>query len=205
MLVETNKYQSVFPISETVRVVAEQYTNNETTAEYADGLFISLHTIQAARGIMEWNTDSGHSDAIATIISDSKYQGNFADTSLKIAKYFDNANQYAYRSPEDRPYAYVFHSFKGYSQGEWNDAVAYSNTYTMESLEDMVNTRLDNFYKGELYLVSVERAKVFTALDGSTITEWHTDHNYEVHEVLEQFFVLTADFIYENYELEVQP
>jgi hypothetical protein len=151
----------------------------------------------------EYSSNSEHTNAIQEIIGDHKYKGDFSMAIYKIGKYLDNANKYAHRSPDDLEYAYVFHTLKGYSQGEWNEVVAYSNQFSQEQLEELVKGELDTFYKGEVYEVSVEHAKVFTSQDGEELLKWETDTDFDYTEVVEEFFTLTADFIQSTYGLEV--
>lgn len=205
MLVENREYASVFQVSSLVRVVAELDTAEGSTGDYASGYGIHLETIQSARGMMEYTANSEHSDALQTIIGDNRYKGNFSGISVKISKYLDDANQFAFRSPDDLPYAYTFHTLKGYSQGEWNDVVAYSNQMNQAELEGMVKGELDTWYKGEVYTVMVQQAKVYTATDGTEILDWSADHNFMFSQVVQEFFTLTADYVYEVYGLEVMP
>lgn len=205
MLVDSKEYQSVFKISETVRVVATPNTWQESTGSRASNYGIHLDTIQSARGMADYNSASVYSQDIQSIIGDGRYKGDFSMAIYKIGKYLDNANKYAHRSLDDLEYAYVFHTFKGYGQGEWNEVVAYSNQFSQEQLEELVKGDLDTFYKGEVYDVFVQHAKVYVANDGSSLLEWETDDDFECVEVVEEFFTLTADFVYELYGLEVMP
>jgi hypothetical protein len=152
-----------------------------------------------------YGADTIHTPAIQTVIGECLYNGDFSGASVKMAKYFDNFNQYAYRSPDDRPHTYLFHTFKGYSQGEWNEVIAYSNEFDQETLEQMVKGEFDAYYKGEVYITAVQHAKVFTASDGSEILDWEDDDFYDYQEVVQEFFTLTADYILDTYSLEVLP
>jgi hypothetical protein len=197
------EYRGIFQISPTIRVVAKDSPWQVSTGVHASNYGIHLETIQSARGMADYSSNSDHTDAIQTIIGDNKYQGNLNDASVKIAKYLDSVNQFAFRSPDDLPYAYVFHTLKGYGQGEWNEVVAYSNQFSQEQLEEIVKGEIDTFYKGEVYEVSVQHAKVFTSQDGEELLQWDTDTDFECVEVVQEFFTLTADFVYETYGLEV--
>jgi len=202
MLKESKEYESVFTISPSVRVVAELHQWTATTDNFANGLGIHLTTIQCARGMSAYTTDSEHENAIQTIIGKCLYDGQFAKASIMVSQYFDNYNKYAHRSPNDKPYAYLVYELKGYSQGEWNQVVAYSNELDQAELESSMKL-VDAWYKGEVYLVNVQKAKVYTADDGSQITDWDYDDGYSCFEVVEQFFTLTADYVYDTFGLEV--
>jgi len=204
MLVDSKEYSSVFQISETVRVAATPNTWQVSTGSRASDYGIHLETIQAASGMASYVSNSDYSNDIQSIIGDGRYKGDFSMAIYKIGKYLDNANKYAHRSPDDLEYAYVFHTFKGYSQGEWNEVVAYSNQLSQEELEGIVKEELDTYYKGEVYDVFVQKATVFTSPDGDVRLEWDTDEDFECVEVVQEFFTLTADFVQETYGLEVQ-
>lgn len=203
MLVDKREYSSVFQINPLVRVVAKQNTWQESTESYAMTYGVHLETIQSARGLVEYASSSIYSRDIQAIISDHSYKGDFSMAIYIIGKYLDNANKYAHRSPDDLEYVYTFHTFKGYGQGEWNEVIAYSNQFSQEQLEELVKGEIDTFYKGEVYEVSVQHAKVFTSPDGEVRFEWDTDTDFECVEVTQEFFTLTADFIQETYGLKV--
>jgi hypothetical protein len=199
------EYRGIFQISPTVRVVAKDSPWQVSTGVYASNYGIHLETIQSARGMADYVSSSDYSQGIQEIIGDHRYKGDFTMAIYKIGKYLDNANKYAHRSPDDLEYVYTFHTLKGYSQGEWNEVVAYSNQFSQEQLEEIVKGEIDTFYKGEVYEVSVQHAKVFTSQDGEELLKWDTDEDFEYVEVVEEFFTLTADFIQETYGLEVLP
>jgi hypothetical protein len=197
-----DRYASIFQVSPLVRVVATADGWKQSIGDYASSYGVHLNSIQTARGMVHYSSTGEHTSAIETVIGECLYNGDFADASVKIGNYFDNANKYAYRSPEDKPYNYVFKTFKGYGQGEWNEVVAYSNQNDQEALERLVE-EFDTYYKGEVYEVSVEYAKVFTATDGEELLKWEVDNDYDYTEVVQEFFTLTADFILDTYGLEV--
>lgn len=60
-------------------------------------------------------------------------------------------------------------TFRGYSQGDWITAMVF--THDVESLPRYVE-EVDLLFKGDVWNVSLEEAKVFTADDGEQITLW---------------------------------
>jgi hypothetical protein len=138
-----------------------------------------------------FGSNTEYSNAIHTIIADSLYLGDFANTKKQISKYLDS-----------KGVPHLFYELKGYSQGEWNDVVAYGEKGTMAlgDLEFLINS-VDTYYKGEVYLVHIEKAKVYTADDGSTLTEWIQDEDYAYTEVIQEFFELDKDYVLNNFGL----
>lgn len=92
----------------------------------------------------------------------------------------------------------------GYGQGEWLDLVIWSpdKSWTVRGLGDVV-TELDAVFSGDVYFVTVETAKVFTASDGETVTKWYSDDEFETLVAIEKLFTLDADWILSNLGLEV--
>jgi hypothetical protein len=62
---------------------------------------------------------------------------------------------------------------RGYSQGEYASALIYSENWAGTSLE-VIEQDLKSWFRGDVYTLTLEKAKVFTASDGETITNW--DH-----------------------------
>lgn len=191
METQTQTPSSIFEIDSNTRVVAWNTGQYCSTDEYARQLGITLDTIQSARGMATFSSNTELSNAIHTIIADSLYLGDFANTKTQISRYLDS-----------KGVAHLFYELKGYGQGEWNDVVAYGENGTMAlaDLEFLINS-VDTYYKGEIYLVNVERAKIYTAEDGSTHTEWIQDEDYAYTEVIQEFFELDKEFVETNFSL----
>jgi hypothetical protein len=65
----------------------------------------------------------------------------------------------------------VTKTIRGYSQGEWLDVFIYCKPADVDRLPDFVE-EFTKFYRGDVYNVSLEKAKVFTAADGETVIVW---------------------------------
>ena len=100
---------------------------------------------------------------------------------------------------------FVIANLTGYGQGEWHDLVIWSpdKSWTVYDL-DKVATEVDAVFSGDVYFVTVETAKVFTASDGETVTRWYSDDEFEPLVAIEKLFTLDADWILSNLGLEVQ-
>lgn len=66
----------------------------------------------------------------------------------------------------------IFKTLQGYSQSQWASVVVYSTMPECnEYLEDTYKT-IDAWFKGDVYEIRKEVAKVFTAEDGERLTRW---------------------------------
>jgi hypothetical protein len=191
METQTQTPSSIFEIDSNTRVVAWHTGQYCSTDEYASQMGISLDTIQSARGMAHFGSNTELSNAIQLLVSDSVYYGDFANTKTQISNYLNS-----------KGVAHLFYELKGYGQGEWNDVVVYGTKgdLGLDELKSLMES-VDTFYKGEIYLVNVERAKVYTADDGSTLTEWIQDEDYAYTEVIQEFFELDKEFVEINFSL----
>jgi hypothetical protein len=142
-----------------------------------------------------YTANSTYSNGIQDIIGDALYLGDFGKVKGLISDYLNSGVD---KVP------HLFYELKGYGQGEWNEVVVYpmSNpeNYTLDELKNAM-TEIDAYYKGEVYLIHIERAKVYTADDGSTITKWEQDEDYAYTEVVQEFFELDKDYVLNNFGL----
>jgi hypothetical protein len=182
---------SIYEVDSNTRVVAYHTGQYSSTSDYASLLGVALDTVQSARGMAHFGSNTELSNAIQLLVSDSVYYGDFANTKKQIGDYLNS-----------KGVPHLFHELKGYSQGEWNEVVVYgeSGSMALGDLEFLINS-VDTYYKGEVYLVNVERAKVYTADDGSTITKWEQDEDYAYTEVVQEFFKLDKDYVLNNFGL----
>jgi len=196
MLVEITREQ-VFQISPTVRVVADYEQDYETIGEVAKNIGIGVQTIQAPLHFIQYSTSDEFSDDIQAFIGEGLYTGN-AKVEELISEYLTSQGV-----------PFIITTLKGFSQGEWHTMVIYSPskdenawTWSVEQLQGMAE-HFDALFAGEVYRVSVENAKVFTADDGETRTEWITDEDFGFTEITEKLFTLNADFVKDTFNLEV--
>jgi hypothetical protein len=188
------KNDQEFAISSTVRVVAN-YSQDQV--EMADGMAksmgLGMETLKVARGYREYSTMDEHTTPIQNMVEIATPE----HLPEHLKAYFKTHNL-----------NYVLTDLKGFSQGEWHDVVIYDNgTSSPWSLEQLNNFAefVDALFAGEVYDVYVQNAKTYTADDGSTITQWETDEDFELITVPEKLFALNADFISSHYGLEVVP
>lgn len=190
MNTETEYGTSIFMLDENTRLISTHSTQREITSVFAINQGIALETIQSARGMAHYTGHSIHSNAIQSIIGEAIYLGDFDKVKGLITDYLN-----AEKVP------HLFYELKGYSQSEWNDVVVYPITnpelYTLDELKNAM-AEIDAYFKGETYLIQRQVAKVYTADDGSTYTEWLDDFDFDCVEVVQEFFEITKEFVDEN-------
>ena len=196
MLVETSREQ-VFQISPTIRVVADYEEDYETIGEVAKNIGLGVQTLHFPTQIRQYSTDDEWTNDIQAFIGEGLYTGS-AKVEEMISEYLTN-----------KGVPFIITTLKGFSQGEWHTMVIYSPskdenawTWSVEQLQGMAEY-FDALFAGEVYRVSVENAKVFTADDGETRTEWITDEDFGFTEITEKLFTLNADWIKDTFNLEV--
>jgi hypothetical protein len=191
METQTETPSSIFEIDSNTRAVAYHTGQYCSTDDYASELGVALDTVQSARGMAHFGSDTDLSNAIQVLISDSVYYGDFANTKKQIGEYLDS-----------KGVPHLFYELKGYSQGEWNEVVVYGTKgdLGLDELKSLMES-VDTYYKGEIYLVHIEKAKVYTADDGSTLVEWIQDEDYAYTEVVQEFFELDKDYVLNKFGL----
>ena len=178
----------MFQISPTVRVVAEYEQDYETIGEVANNIGIGVQTLRVPNNFRKYSSDDDAKPEIDEIVS----EGILIEDS--VTDYFT-----------DNGIPFLVYGLKGFSQDEWHDIVIYSpdKSWTVQQLEGVAE-HFDALFAGEVYRVYVEHAKVFTAPDGDTRTEWNIDESFESIEIIERLFSLNADFIKATFNLVVE-
>lgn len=192
MLVETKREQ-VFQISPSVRVVADYEEDYETLQQVCENVGLGIQTLRSPNHYRQYSTSDEYSDDIQAIIGMAMYNYAFEDIQAKVSEFLTNQG-----------IPFLVCNLKGFSQGEWYEVVIYDakKEWDIKGLKSVAE-ELDARFAGEVYRVSVEYAKVFVADDGDTRTEWVTDDDLGYREVVEKLFTLNADYIYNEFSLEV--
>jgi len=68
-------------------------------------------------------------------------------------------------------YAYEFISLQGYTQGDWAEVVVYAKSDEIESLKPIIKD-VRAIWRGDVYTMTLQKSKVYTAEDGETLTDW---------------------------------
>jgi len=180
-----------FMISPTVMVTAEYETDYETIGERANDLGIGVQTLHHPTQFRQYSTDDEIGSAIQSILNNGHDR---SEVEAQVTWYLTDC---------DIPF--IITCLKGFSQGEWHDMVIYSpdKSWTTEQLNG-VAVEFDALFAGEVYRIEVLNAKTYTATDGDTVTKWIHDESFGYTQVTEKLFDLTAGFIKDTFDLEVE-
>ena len=192
------EHKSIYQVNDTTRLVAVYDNFADQWHEVANNVGIKVQTIRAARGYRDVMSGDDHENALCTIIGDSTYQGKTQLIPTFIDSYFEGYNTSA--ESTDLDVSWLMVNLTGYSQGEWHEAVIYTDTFGgVADLREFYRNTLQPTFRGENFIVKTETAKVFTAEDGETITQWNEDNSAEYAFVTEEHFEITEAFAKENF------
>ncbi len=125
------------------------------------GDLIGVQTLSISSGLREIKTDDTHRDQVAEIIDRlGRYE---EETKTAISKHLTRAGL-----------SYEFVSLRGYSQGDWAEVVIYGDKEFFGNLRFEANV-LDAWWKGEVYTLTLENLKTYSATDGESLARWEIE------------------------------
>nr|DAW17391.1 MAG TPA: hypothetical protein [Caudoviricetes sp.] len=154
-------------ISETERATAD-YSQCQT--HYSDfiGDDVELFVIESFRDdYSHLSADNEHAKAIRRFVESFNYYSHTNWRELlqrAISLYFHSKGLDC-----------IFTDLRGYSQSEWATVVIYSTDRECNDYLNQTAKTIDSWFKGDYYDISLESAKVYTAQDGDTITQWQVE------------------------------
>lgn len=125
------------------------------------GDLIGVQTLDIDRGLAPIQTKDEHRDQIAEIIERLGRRGE--ETETAISKHLTRAGL-----------SYEFVSLRGYSQSDWAEVVIYGDKEFFGSLKTEAIV-LDAWFKGEVYNLTLENLKTYTAEDGESLGRWEIE------------------------------
>lgn len=148
-------------LNENERLALYQETGGYSYDEILGDL-VSVQTVNISNRYRPLSTNDGHAAAIAEIVE--RLGSNTEATEAAISKHFERAGL-----------SFKFVSLTGYSQGEWADVVLYA-----EGVADWrpIVAEWLAAWRGDVFTLSYETLKVYTATDGETIGEWVTNDSF---------------------------
>jgi hypothetical protein len=125
------------------------------------GDLIGVQTLSISSGLREIQTDDKHRDQVAKIIDRlGRYE---EETETAISNHLTRAGL-----------SYEFVSLRGYSQGDWAEVVIYGDKEFFGNLRLEANV-LDAWWKGEIYTLTLENLKTYSATDGESLSRWEIE------------------------------
>lgn len=125
------------------------------------GDLIGVQTLDIDRGLAPIQTKDEHRDQIAEIIE--RHGRREKETETAISKHLTRAGL-----------SYKFVSLRGYSQSDWAEVVIYGDKEFFGNLKTEA-TVLDAWFKGEVYNLTLETLKTYTAEDGESLGRWEIE------------------------------
>ena len=122
------------------------------------GDLLGVQTLAIDRFLSTIQTDDKHRGPIAEIVE--RHGGQTTETETAISKHLSRAGM-----------NYQFVSLRGYSQGDWAEVVIYAESETVGNLNGAAD-ELRAWFRGDIFTITLETLKTYTAPDGETITRW---------------------------------
>lgn len=144
-------------------IEARQTTWSDFEFQDFFGDCVSLVSYEHARGsgqIVE-NDNLGLADFLQTLDEYSPYYRHAEGYAEAIEKHLSRAGVY-----------FLYVRLQGYSQSEWHHAYLYSAE--VEGLSDFAKA-VKEWYRGDIWQVSIVSAEIFTSDKGNTRTEWNLE------------------------------
>lgn len=150
-----NKPAYQLEISKTERLALYHETGSYSFAEIL-GDFINVQTLAISNRYSPLTSNDDHAAAIREIVE--RLGSNTEATEAAISKHLTRAGL-----------SFKFVSLTGYSQGDWADVVLYA-----EGVDDWrpIVAEWQAVWRGEVFTLSHETLKVYTAADGEQLGEW---------------------------------
>jgi hypothetical protein len=163
--------QALIQISDGLRVAA--YFDEWRQDGPFDWGVLFVQTLRKDSHMSELTTDDGHRAAIKEIQEHNPYTSYEGYSRERLDK--RNAwEQDAIRKHLTRAgYDCTFAQLRGYSQGEWLDAVIYAKAGDVGDWAATVD-EVDAWFRGDVYTVTLERLEVYTSTSGNELTQWET-------------------------------
>lgn len=158
-----DKALEVFGVDEDTRIaVYNDWSHYDYQEVCGDGL--GVQTLSIHRQYRDISSKDEVAQVVARVKDSIHYHShdNYADKRERVIGAWLSA----------KGYAYEFITLRGYSQSEWAEVVIYTEAENAEYLGGY-RRALENWFRGDVYTVAVEKRKVFTAEDGETIETWN--------------------------------
>lgn len=163
--------QAIIELSESLRVAA-YYDEWRQDGPFDWGVLF-VQTLRKDSGMSELTTDDGHRAAIKEIQEHNPYTSYDGYSRERLTKR-NLSEQDAIRKHLTRAgFDCTFAELRGYSQGEWLDAVIYAKAGDVGDWAATVN-EIDAWFRGDVYTVTLERLEVYTSTSGNELTQWET-------------------------------
>ncbi len=151
----------VFELDDNTRITA-YYDNYPYDLPELVGDNFGIQTLNISKDYREINFSDEVMDIVERVKNSVNYftHNNYQEKRERILTFWLSR----------RGYCFEFITLRGYSQSDWADVLVYTKL-DQEYLNHRIS-ELKDWFRGDVYLVAVERKKVFTASDGETLERW---------------------------------
>jgi hypothetical protein len=158
------------PLGETHRIAVRRQETEAVNpiAEYYEN--VGCWTVTQARNLnpINLNIDDNVRETIDRVYEETEAQ-----------RHADLQNELIHELEKIHGLIVIPVSLRGYSQGEWMDVLLFTKPESglYESGRhglDLIRDDLEAWFRGDVYILSVEEMVVYTAPNGKTITRWET-------------------------------
>jgi hypothetical protein len=146
-------YTHTIQLNDTTRLAISQDIHVISPLDYLDD--VGVFTVSHARGLMPL---SNSLDDMNVRLANIQY--NSSDMHQAIDKLFTRAGM-----------NYKIVHLQGYSQGEWHELIVYG-THDIDVLSS-VGRELDQWYKGDVYVISLEELHTYANVNNTDDTHSH--------------------------------
>jgi hypothetical protein len=152
------------------------------------GDLVSVQTLKIDRHLNPISTDDEHRGPIAEILE--VHHGDRDAQQMAISKHLDRAGL-----------SHAFVSLRGYSQGEWAEVVAYSDSeligYWGSVAED-----LNAWFRGDVFSLELQTLKVYKAEDSTELARWDSDQHTGLVLISDSYGMKDGDIDWETLALD---
>lgn len=160
----------ILEISETVRVAA--YWDYDAGSPFDwDSVFVQ--TLRQADRLSPLSSDDGHAGPIAEILHNNPFTSFDGYTRAQLDKRDEWDRDAITKHLTRAGFECRFLELRGNSQGEWHDIVVYAEVGNITEW-DYLAREVAAWYRGEVYLLALERLETYTNENGKTINQWET-------------------------------
>jgi hypothetical protein len=164
--------QALIEISDGLRVAA--YYDDWRQDGPFDWGFLFVQTLRKDNGMSELTTDDGHRDSIHEIQENNPHTSYDGYSRERLDKRNEWERAAITRHLTRAGYDCTFAELRGYSQGEWLDAVIYAKAGEITDLAETVE-EINAWFRGDVYTLALEELVTYTAPNGSTIERWEAE------------------------------
>jgi hypothetical protein len=163
--------EAVYEISDGLRVAAYQ------EIEYIDGPFdwgvLFVQTLRKDAYMGELTTNDGHRAAIREIQEHNPFTSFDGYSYERLARRDAWEREAITKHLTRAGFDCTFADLRGYSQGEWLDAVIYAKAGDITDWAGVAE-EADAWFRGDVYSLHLERLETYKSQYGNELTQWET-------------------------------